>query len=155
MPTCDMCGKETSLIRASIEGTELNVCSNCSKHGQVLGKVRTPVVLKTKRVFIKPEQPEENIVSNFPDLLRNARNKQNLKREDFAKLLNEKDSLVQKWEQGVLVPRLEIAKKLERILGLKLIEKPKETDDEKPKLEQPKSEEPTLGDFVKIRKRKK
>jgi len=143
MPTCDMCGKETSLIRASIEGTELNVCTNCGKYGQILGKVRQPVVIKTRRIFIKPEQPEESIVSNFPALLRNARDKQDFKREDFAKLLNEKDSLVQKWEQGVLIPRLEVAKKLEKILGLKLVEKLKVADEEKIKLNNLKSDEPT------------
>ena len=41
MSLCDMCGKETDLVVALIEGTELNVCRECGKFGKILRKLKT------------------------------------------------------------------------------------------------------------------
>ena len=38
MALCDMCGKETKLIVALIENTELNVCEKCGKFGKIIRK---------------------------------------------------------------------------------------------------------------------
>lgn len=153
MPLCDLCGKDDSLLRAEIEGSQLNVCQNCGKFGKVLGKVapkeeaKKPAQLKS---FIEKEI-EERIISSYAQTIRKVREKRGLTVEDFAKLLNEKESSLHKWESGSIKPDLETAKKLEKILNITLIEL---VEEQKIKLERTNSGEITLGDVIKIRKRK-
>ena len=54
--------------------------------------------------------------------IRNKRDELGLKQEDFAKMLNEKESIIHKLETGEFKPSLKLAKKLEKKFGLKLIE---------------------------------
>jgi len=151
MALCEMCGKEERLVQSEIEGVELNVCNVCSKYGEIKKKSFSG----TKRSFqpiVKRSGPELKIVGNYAELIRGAREKRELKQEDFAKFLNEKESVVAKWESGTLKPKINSAKYLERKLGLNLIEK-----DEKKSVDfsQKKRDDTlTLGDFVKVRKRK-
>ena len=37
---CDMCGRDTQLFKADIEGTILNVCGNCSRFGKIIETLR-------------------------------------------------------------------------------------------------------------------
>tara|TARA_Y100000310_G_C20643062_1_gene795031 strand:+ start:1554 stop:2000 length:447 start_codon:yes stop_codon:yes gene_type:complete len=147
-----MCGREENLILVELEGSRLQVCSSCGKHGKRIGRTEIKKVVKVpKRPKIVKEEIEEVVVSDFAVKLRKAREKRGLKQEDFANLLNEKASLLQKWENGILTPKIPIAKKLERMLGIKFIKQVKES-----KLLsnlETKSGEMTLGDFVKVRKR--
>ena len=74
-----------------------------------------------------------------------------LTQEDFAKQLNERVTVLQKIESGITKPTLDLARKLESILHIKIIEEKKE---ETVLLEETKkSGFFTIGDFVKIRKR--
>ncbi|MBI2151791.1 helix-turn-helix domain-containing protein [Candidatus Woesearchaeota archaeon] len=71
--------------------------------------------------------------------------------EDFAKLLQEKESMLAKWELNETQPNISTAEKIGRILGLNVILKEESFVE---KLEQRKNkEEFTLGDFIKVRKR--
>lgn len=149
MPACEMCGKEAKPITIDIEGVEMKVCSGCARFGKV--KKSSSAVsfhnFKTK----KPELPEVKIVSNCAVLLRSARERKGMTQEDFAKHINEKESLVQKWESGHLKPSVETAKKLESLLGIILTAKDEELS---PAAEvRRKSEGFTIGDFIKVRKK--
>ncbi len=92
---CDMCGKETDLVIALIENTELNVCENCSKFGKVKRKVHisTPIQ-KSKKIEKEPEEVTKRIIKGYGNLIKDAREKLNLKQEEFAKKINEKVSLI-------------------------------------------------------------
>ena len=46
---CEMCGKETNLVRARIEGAEMTVCEKCSRFGTVTGRV----VSTERKVYAK------------------------------------------------------------------------------------------------------
>jgi ribosome-binding protein aMBF1 (putative translation factor) len=74
--------------------------------------------------------------------------------EEFANSLNEKESILAKWESGTLRPRLNIARQLERLLNLVLVEKDVVGSVEIDKKKKGPSDELTLGDFIKVRKRK-
>ena len=152
MPACEMCGREDRLVLVELEGSQLNVCSNCGKHGKRIG---APAAKKGIRVFKprkldKPEIEEEVIV-DFAIKLRNAREKRDLKQKEFADLLNEKESLLQKWEAGSLVPKIKVARKLEKMLGMNFVIQVKEA--KKSINVESTPGEMTLGDFVKVRKR--
>ncbi len=153
MPSCEMCGKETEdLFKARIEGTEMAVCRPCTKYGKVFASLKQKDA-KAKKFSIpqpKEEKPEETIVENFSQLLRKARENSQLTQEDFAKKINEKLSILQKMEAGLFLPSIDHARKLERLLGLKLITLSESTAIPQ---ETAKSGELTLGDVIKIRKR--
>ena len=153
MSVCEMCGKEASLINADVEGVELKVCSGCAKYGA--NNQNTP------KNFRKPFSGHKNqkkaevewkLVSNFSDLIKSAREKKGMNQEDFAKFLNEKESILSKWEQGTLKPRIFTARRLEKVLNVSLVAKDIQ---EKVEIKKDKSlkGEFTLGDFIKVRKR--
>ena len=149
MPSCELCGKLAPLLLAEVESVDLKVCAACAKHGQI--KKRPPSPLTILRP-VKPEAPEFFIVDTYAQLLRSSREKKGLSQQDFARFLNEKESILAKWEAGALKPSIDMARMLERKLGLALVMMEEKIS---AKSEQPaRSDELTLGDMVKVRKRK-
>ncbi|MBS3158008.1 TIGR00270 family protein [Candidatus Woesearchaeota archaeon] len=155
---CELCGKQGELFKAKVESTELTVCKNCSKYRKVLGhadSLSTKNSQKSKQVLQVSQQPainepEEFILSNYSELIRKKREQLKLNQEDFAKLLNEKLSILHKIETNSFEMSIEQAKKFEKILHLKLVELFKEPD---MKILHEKKEGFTLGDFIKVKKR--
>lgn len=154
---CDLCGKETELFRAIIESSELTVCKNCSKYGRVLGYATS----FTQKEAQKPKQqiqkhiskePEEFVVANYSELIRRKREQLNLNQEDFAKLLNERLSIIHKVETEHFELPIATARKFEKILHIKLVEMFKDPD---VKVLEQKKQGFTLGDFIKIKDKKK
>ena len=146
-----MCGKESRLVLADVEGGELKVCSNCTKYGTVK-RSGVNIVSPFKRKASHDDGPQFKVVENYSTLIRSAREKKGLKQEDFAKFLNERESIVAKWEQGSLKPRIDVAKRIGRLLRISLVVKDEVAD--KVEIKKGKSSEFTLADFVKVRKRK-
>ncbi len=149
MALCDMCGKETKLIVALIENTELNVCEKCGKFGKIIRKDN--YIPKIKKSIIKEIEEEvlERIVKGYGTLIKEAREKINIKQEDFAKKINEKVSLIHNIESGHHEPNIKLAQKIEKFLKIKLIDEKKL---EKTELKTTKSETLTIGDLIKLKK---
>lgn len=151
MALCDMCGKETKLIVALIEDTELNVCGKCGKFGKMIRKDN--YIPQTKKTVIKKKEIEdeviERIVRGYGKLIKESREKINLKQEDFAKKINEKVSLIHNIESGHHEPNIKLAQKMEKFLKIKLIDEKKF---EKTELKTIKSETLTIGDLIKLKK---
>ena len=137
MPSCEMCGKELpSLRRAIVEGTTMSLCGDCVKFGveqagpknEVTGRSRTTAGLenraaraRTRDVF--SDMPEE-LVEDYGERVRMARQKLGLSIEDVGKQINERQSELAKLEQGTYHPPDTLVKKLERFFNIKLMEKP-------------------------------
>ncbi len=149
MGVCDLCGKETKLFTAKVEGTELNVCSGCGKFGKVYKPVSPPKLSKPQPQKILPETLEV-LTADFSKLIRYAREKLGLTQEEFAKRLNERESFIQKVENGSLEPSIDTARKLEKLLGIKLVE---EVVEEHLLGGKKSSQTVTIGDIVQIKKR--
>ncbi|MBW2966254.1 multiprotein bridging factor aMBF1 [Candidatus Woesearchaeota archaeon] len=151
-----MCGSEERLFKTDIEGAILNVCKSCSKFGKVISEIKPIEKTKPKKVTIPESEPEAEIiqivVDDFAEKIRLKREKLGLKQEDFAKMMSEKESIIHKLETGEFKPSLELAKKLEKILNIKLIE---EYEEEHKAQTKATSAITTIGDLVKIRKRTK
>ncbi len=146
---CELCGKEAAPLLAEVEGAELHVCINCAKYGQVKKRNSAPLSPPPK---IRAEEPEYRLILAYAQLLRSAREKKGLSQADFAKFIKERESVVAKWEAGSVKPSLETARKLERRLGIRLVEV--EGTEAVKTGTQGKNEELTLGDLVKVRIRK-
>jgi putative transcription factor len=125
-----MCGKETTLVKALIEGTELNVCSECAKFGKVIKQAPKPIEHQQKKTFqpSTPARPQslspqvQVIVENFGEIVKKKREQLGLKQEELAKKIAEKESLIQKIESGHFTPSIRLARKLEKFLKIKLVE---------------------------------
>ena len=141
MGVCEMCGSDGALMRAVVEGTELHVCANCGKFGKVLQR---PQSVKVEKI-VKPEIVER-IVGGFGTRIREARESQGLTQKEFALKLNEKESLIQKWESESQAPQVSTGRKLEKILKIRLVE----ADSEDAAQAQKKGSGPlTIGDLMK------
>jgi len=65
--------------------------------------------------------------------------------------LQEKESIVAKWEQGRMQPSVDVARRLEKILGVSLVVEDVEQLVEREK--NVRGDVLTLGDFMKVRKK--
>ncbi|MBI2652297.1 TIGR00270 family protein [Candidatus Woesearchaeota archaeon] len=147
---CDLCGKVgNSLNRALIEGVELNVCSGCSKFGKVLAPIKRNVGKEPTKEFPPKEEKVELLVEDYAEVIKKRRESMGLTQKEFANKINEKEITIHKIETGTLTPPLSLARKLEKILGIKLIEEYLEKQES---FKRAKTEGFTLGDFIKIKK---
>lgn len=159
---CELCGKETDkLYLVRIEGTTLRVCESCAKYGKVLSVVKNPKTLeksKSKEVGSKRfrparEEPQYVLIDDFGRLIKNKRESLGLKQKEFARMLSIKESLLHNIETSSIEPSVELARKLEKVLSLKLLMELSSTN--VPSRSERKNVALTLGDFVKVRKKKK
>lgn len=148
-----MCGSEDQLFNTEVEGAKLNLCTKCSKYGKVIRVIRAPVKFKKNKQVESTKVPEVEkmllIVSNCAQIIKQKREKLGLKQEDFAKKLNEKESIIQHIENGKFDPSFKLARKLEKVLNVVLIEEHEEKHDSNKK--EIKREHFTMADFIKKR----
>ncbi len=149
MGNCEMCGKSTELVVADIEGVDLKVCTGCARFGTIRQKSFSPKAMPKSPL---PEGPSFKVVDDYGSLLHSAREKKGMTQEEFAKFLNEKESVVAHWEAGKVKPGIDAAKRIGMILGIEFLEREEIVA---AKVESSKKkDELTLGDFIKVRKRK-
>jgi putative transcription factor len=165
---CEICGK--IIVNAShrivVDGVEFIVCNECMKLKStkpVSGKPpSTPELRRPKIAYNATPKPRSSslidfeIVDNYGQIIRQAREKLGLTHEKLGEKINEKASVVKKVENKNLTPDKALALKLEHFLGIKLL---KPLDEfELRKVEEtisPPKHDRTLGDIVVIKKRRK
>jgi len=140
---CDLCGKNGELIKVRIENSIMNVCKGCSEFGSVLEKVKEKEEIKS---IVKEEKEIIEIIKkNYSKIIKESREKLRLKQEELAKRINEKTSVIHKLENGDMEPNLELARKLEKFLNIKLIE---EYEEEGKKIFSKEGKKMTIGDLI-------
>jgi len=157
MPTCDMCGREGPTSRAIVEGIMMDVCSHCSKFGNVIEvspkKIEMGIPQKTKPAPVKKIEPQPIMVMvpDYASRVRSAREKMLYTQEELAKAIAEKVSVIQKIESSQFEPPLDLARKLELFLKIELLEELKSEDYGKPKKLDFKDNVLTIGDLIRLR----
>lgn len=147
MATCELCGKQGSLVSALIEEVPMDVCAQCTKFGKVLYRPNVQAILQKKQQQFKPkEEPQLALVEDYAERIRKKREQLGMKQIDLARMVAEKESIIQKFENAEIEPSIDVARKLERHLKIHLVEEIK--DDVKIALPE-KSEGFTLGHFIK------
>jgi len=156
---CEICGRHIERgKKVRVEGSVVITCDECSKCGEIIGLVSShevekpsPKVEEKKEVVFELEG--EELVDNYPELIRKAREKRGMKQEELARLINEPASLIHRIEIGKMEPDPQMARKLQQRLNIRLLQKPEVTDIQPVKTKIP--EELTLGDLVVVRKKVK
>lgn len=143
---CEMCGKKVPrLTKVRIDGAVLNVCDSCAKYGTPAESIRTrfpaaasqrqvePIKMPQKRIVVPPSRPSSrkrrgpnldnlDVVPEYADLIKQARSKLSLTQDELAAKLLEKKNVIASIERGDLLPEIKTARKLERLLNIKLLE---------------------------------
>jgi len=148
---CELCGREIRrgfLIR--IEGAVLVACDDCAERGEIIRRVYEREQRKPEREYTREEQEdvEEVLVDNYGRIIRRARESRGLSIQELAAKIGIKESTLRKIEDEKLVPPVDVARKLERVLGIRLYVKER-TAEYKP--EGAPKKELTLGDIVRLR----
>ena len=111
MAACDLCGKDDTLVYASIEGTQLNVCKSCAAYGKVIQRAR-PAAAPLRRTAPKVPEKEtiQSIREDYHSIIKNKREELGLKQKELAVKLAERESLIQKIDTEQYVPSIEMAR---------------------------------------------
>jgi len=170
---CEVCGQKImgKGKYVNIEGANLLVCENCARFGDSskisvtphpqpkISKITSPskniTVKKPKtKSFVKknflPDSYE--LVDDYTDKIRKAREEKALSHEELAKKINERVSIIKKVETGKMHPSETIIKKLEKELQINIYAPPDSKDEIVGSKEDRKGL--TLGDVVNIKKKK-
>lgn len=104
----------------------------------------------------KPRASEENqeIVDDYAGIVKKARGA--MTTDEFAASLGEKATVIQKIEAGKLKPTLKLAKRIEKRYRVKLVHQRDAAEDLEDVVLKPEKKvdySPTLGDFIKERKK--
>ena len=152
---CELCGREVEeFVSAIIEGSTLQVCSNCSKFGQIVerkGKINVKPIKQVKRSEL---DDIEFIVPEYFALIKEAREKKGLTQEELAKNINERESLINQVESGHMKPDLNLALKIGKYFEIRLVEKYVEADVKELQIDF-KNKNLTIGDLIKFKKNEK
>lgn len=149
---CEICGKKIvgKPTKTKIESSIMLTCTECAKFGKIQ---REPPKAKKRRPIKRAprfREPSEEVIEDYNILIRTAREEKGWSREELAEKLYEKASVISRIESGKMIPDIKLAKKLERTLGIKLIEK---QEDARPEdMETSRSRGATIGDIARIKR---
>lgn len=152
---CDICGKAPVRAQILLEGAKLLACGSCMRSGKILHRFydEEEAPSPAAAAYAKSQATEE-IVDDSGKIIKAARERMGLPLSVIAERTKEKESYLHAIEGGRLSPTLETAKKLEKELGVRLIEKTSASiapsDAASPKRFTP----PTLGDMVEQKKKR-
>jgi len=129
---CELCGRECQCRPAVLDGVKMMLCPNClNKHGKAAKPISSTTSSKDPVILNRIKKPKEKdvytgmdkeLVSNYAEIIKNARQKKDLTREKLGFLIGERTVTISKIENGDLKPSDKVAKKLEKELDIKLFE---------------------------------
>lgn len=153
---CDICGKGPVRAQILLEGAKLLACARCMKSGKIVHRFyeegeERPVVVQRMPSGLGSG---EDIVEGYGKIIKNARERAGLPISVVAERVNEKESYLNAIEKERLKPTVAVAKKLERELKVKLVEKVEQAMAPSAASSTKKFSEPTLGDMLEEKKKK-
>jgi putative transcription factor len=147
MEDCELCGKKTDAANViDVEGVEFRVCQKCTVGKKVVYKhqmhdnarKRNPIALSTEEPYI--------VVQNYGEVIRKGREKLDLPLKVVAEMISEKHSLLLRVEENKMKPTPALVIKLEKFLGISLMEKQDQGGAEGGYT--PKAKPATMGEFI-------
>ncbi len=149
---CEMCGSDTDLFNAEIEGAMMQVCKSCGSHGEIQSRVEEPEPEPEETTEEPASEDDEQepitiVVDDYPERVKSAREERGLSQKEMAQRLGEKKSIIHKIETGGVKPSDALAETLENFLDITLLEEfEDETDMETGSVDG----EVTIGDAIEI-----
>ncbi len=154
---CEVCGSRIAgrPYRAIVDGVEMILCASCYLKLVRSGRAQ-PVRERPARVSSRPRSKPRRKVSlemfdiaeDYADRIKEAREARGWSLKVLAQKLRISETMLRKIEQGKLKPSIDLAKRIEKILKIKILV-PVEFEEE---YEPPPPGSLTLGDVVVIRR---
>jgi len=127
---CELCGRTCDCKAATVDGVMMMLCPNCIRHGEVIPtpkapeKTQKPILDRIKKPPVKDIYKDMNkeLVTGWNEIIKKAREKKGLTREELGFKIGERTVTIQKIENGDLRPSDKMIEKLEKELGINLIE---------------------------------
>ena len=126
----------------------MDICMPCGKFGKIVRKPVQAPKHANKQTIIPVKEVLETLTADYAAKVRKAREKSGMTQAEFAKALNEKESVLQKLETGAFHPPISMARKLEKLLKITLVEVEEE---EKVEASQKSSGPLTIGDLINLK----
>ncbi len=160
--TCEICGRPIrgQAYKILVAGAVLTVCESCRRYGTPLPS-RPPqphrvMPVRRARPVRRVERglfgEELRVVDDFNIVVRRARESLGWTQDFLASQVGEKVSVIRRIEAGSLTPSIELARRLEKALGVRLLERVEE--EERPKLSTG-DFALTLGDVIRVKRRER
>ncbi len=151
---CDICGNPPVRAQIMIEGAKLLACARCMKGGKILHRFDDePSPINPNATVTTSTKSTEEIIEDYGKTILNAREKKGLTVVTLAEKIKEKETYIHGIEHERFSPSLEVARKLEKELKIKLVEKM--SDVLSPSAPQSRSfSTPTLADMVDKKKKR-
>ena len=132
-----------------IEGAVIEVCERCSKFGTKadVSKTISYTPIKNTIKLSALDSVDFELMSEYGKLIAKVRESKGLTRYDFAKRINEKESVVKRLEDQEFEPAEELVRKIEDFLDIRLREKIKGTIFHRREKKRP---DLTVGDVVEV-----
>jgi putative transcription factor len=135
MAECEMCGKKVGTRRYMVEGTVMNLGLECSKYGTPMdapapagsqaavqqGLQRREQRMTSRNVY--DAQTTEVLVADYGPRIHKAREAKGLSHEQLGNKVSARVPELKHIESGKLRPNDDLIKKLEKELGIALLEK--------------------------------
>ena len=156
---CELCGRECECRPAVVDGVRMMLCPGCMRHGEGVKEVvdssvdvKKSLLTRIRRPKVKDvyEKMDKELVSGWNDLIKRARMKKGFSREELGFKIGERTVTIAKIENGDLRPSDKMIEKLEKELGITLVEEVKGAP---AGLSATRSGSLTLGDFIKTEKK--
>ncbi len=142
---CELCGRQTDeRYIATVENVELRICARCAK-GRHVREETFPKAASASRTTSRAESTEE-MAEDYGARIRRAREHMKIPINVLAEMLSEKEGVISRVEQQKMTPPEALRKKLEKALGIKLLDSA--PTDNSTYHGSGKTEEATLGEFV-------
>ncbi len=147
MPECEICGKKVDTVyEIVLDGAQMLVCEKDAKGRDVVNAFGPDAGSGRARRPVSEEPTQEELVEGYGEVIRKSREAMGLPVRVLAERINEKESTLTRIEKQETLPSEKTRKKLEKELGIKLLNKEPE---EKRFVQSGKNEPPTLWDMAK------
>ncbi|MCE4602739.1 MAG: multiprotein bridging factor aMBF1 [Desulfurococcales archaeon] len=151
---CEVCGSEIRgpAYRAEVDGVEMTLCPSCYYKLSKSGRARLVRRRSERRRMQRPRRPKiemYDIVGDYDERIKSAREAKGWSTAVLAQKLRISESMLKKIESGKMKPTIDLARRMEKLLGIELLV-PTEFDDEDYTAPPPGGL--TLGDIVVVRR---
>ncbi len=154
MPECEICGREVSeVFEINVEGAQMLVCEADARGKEVVRRYGSEEERRQPKAQEMYEKPgEEEIIDNYGEEIRKAREKLGLPLKVLGEMIAEKESTLLRIEEQKTLPSEKTRLKLEKELGIKLTDR---VSGKKTFVSSKKNEPVTLWDIAKEENEKK
>jgi putative transcription factor len=152
---CDICGKTPVRAQVLVEGAKMLACGSCMRSGKIILRLDEDDGAPLARPAPVSLGSSEEIIEGYGKIIIAAREKVGLPIAVVAERIKEKESYLHAIEHERLSPTMEVARKLEKELGIKLIEKVSSAMAPSTSASSSKFQPITLADMVETKKKKK